>query len=89
MDVTGGLAEQVGKLPAELQPVIAALMDRIDALEKQSAADMDQLATKIIAALVPQAQALTQTVNAVADEALTVIRRLDGATLTVKLGEAA
>jgi len=86
MDLTGGLAQEVSKLPAEFQPVITALMDRIAQLEAQTAKDVDAIADKVIAAMVPQAQALTQTVNAVADQAMTLIRRLDGAQVTVKLG---
>ena len=85
LDVTGGLAKAVGKLPAEFQPVLNSLMDRIAELERQSAKDMDALADKVIAALVPQAQAITQTVNAVADQTLTLLRQVDGATITINL----
>ena len=86
LDVTGGLAEQVAKLPAEMQPILSALMDRIAALEAQTAKDTEAIADKVIAALVPQLQALTQTANAVAGEAMAIIRRIDGAAVTVKLG---
>ena len=81
-----GLKAAVAELPAEIQPVLSALMDRIDALEAKEAADLNALADKVIAALTPQLQAITQTVNAVADQAMTVIRRVDGAQITVKLG---
>lgn len=81
-----GLKAAVAALPGEVQPVLTALMDRIDALEAKEAADLDALADKVIAALTPQLQAITQTVNAVADQAMTIIRRVDGATVTVKLG---
>lgn len=91
MDVTGGLAKEVAALPAELQPVLTAAFDRCAALEAKIAADENALANKIIAALVPQAQAMTQTVNAVGDEftqlirqALKLIGRVDG--LSIKLG---
>lgn len=81
-----GLKAAVAALPAELQPVLSALMGRIDALEAKEAADLDALADKVIAAVIPQLQAMTQTVNAVADQAMTLIRRVDGASMTVKLG---
>lgn len=88
MDVTGGLSEAVKNLPVEARPLIAEIMDRLGALEAQTAKDTEAIADKVIAALVPQVQAVTQTLNAVADEVLTVVRRIDGATITVRLGEA-
>jgi hypothetical protein len=81
-----GLKAAVAALPAEIQPILATLLDRIDALEAQTAKDTKAIADEVIAALVPQAQALTQTVNAVANQAMTLIRRIDGASMTVKLG---
>lgn len=90
MDVTGGagkqLSDAIGKLPAEIQPVFMALMDRIDQLETKTAQDISQIADKVIAALVPQAQALTQTVNTVADQGLTLIRELMARGVTIQLG---
>lgn len=91
MDVTGGLSKAVEALPAELQPILNSAFDRIAVLEAKIAADENALADKIIAALVPQAQAMTQTVNAVGDEftqlirqALKLLGRVDGA--SIKLG---
>lgn len=81
-----GLKAAVAALPAEIQPVLGALMDRIDALETQSAKDTQAIADKVLAALIPQLQAITQSVNAVADQALGVVRRIDGFTITMKLG---
>ena len=90
MDVTGGLAQEVAKLPTEIQPVVTnivqALMDRVDQLETKTAQDISQIADKVIAALVPQAQALTQTVNTVADQGLTLIRELMARGVTIQLG---
>lgn len=81
-----GIQKAMAAVPAEVQPLIQYLMDRTDQLEAQTAKDTRAIADKVIAALVPQVQAMTQTVNAVADQAMTLIRRLDGATVTVKLG---
>lgn len=83
-----GIQAALKAVPAEAQPLIKMLMDRMDALEAQTAKDAQALAAqidaaveKVIAALVPQAQAMTQTVNAVADQAMTLLRRLDGASI--------
>jgi hypothetical protein len=92
IDVTGNAGGQIAAamaaLPAEAQPLIASLMDRIDALEAKEAADLNALADKVIAAVTPQLQAITETVNGLTDQALGVVRRIDGLTLTMKLGPA-
>lgn len=81
-----GIQKAMAAAPAELQPLIQYLMDRTDALEAQAAKDTEAIADKVIAAVVPLGQAMVQTVNNVADEAMTLIRRFDGASMTVKLG---
>ena len=72
----------LSKLPAEFQPVISGLMDRIDALEAQSAKDTQAVADKLIAALTPMVKeavdsvnTLTVTVATSVDEALGLLRR--------------
>lgn len=84
MDFTGNLSGAISALPAEAQPLIKFLMDRLDALESKEAADLNALADKVIAAVVPQLQAVTQTFNAVADQTLSLLRRVDGA--SIRLG---
>ncbi len=80
MDLTGNLAGAVAALPKEvgdvLGPILKASFDRIDALEAKEASDMNALADKVIAALTPQLQAITQTVNEVGGESLALIRRI-------------
>jgi hypothetical protein len=90
MDVTKSLADAVNALGPQEKIIVTTLMDRMDALEAKSAADMASMADKVIAALVPQAQAMTQTVNAVADQATTALReflalvkRIDGAKIVL------
>lgn len=81
-----GIQAALKAAPAEVQPLLQLLMDRLDAPEAQSAKDTKAIADELIAALVPQAQAMAQTVNAVADQAMTLLRRLDGASATIRLG---
>ena len=71
-----------------------SLMDRVDALEARSAADMQRIADQIIKALAPEVQAmvdavntLTVTASAAVEEVVNTVRRVDGASVTVKLGE--
>lgn len=93
MDLTGGLAGEVAKLPAEFQPVLNALMDHIAQLEAQTAKDVDAIADKVIAGLTPsvnQAVAAVNTLTVTASAAVTEIvntaRRINGAKITVDLG---
>jgi hypothetical protein len=54
MDVTNNLGGQItaamAALPAEVQPLIQTLMDRLDALEAKTAADAANLETTALAA---------------------------------------
>ena len=54
LDVTGDLGAKItaamAALPAEVQPLIQTLMDRLDALETKSAADAANLANTALAA---------------------------------------
>lgn len=86
MDVTGGLAEQVAKLPEEIQPVLNQLLDRLDKLEAATVKDVEVIAQRVNDALVPQLQAVTQTINSVADQVMSLLRKIDGASITIKLG---
>lgn len=88
MDVTGGLAQQVSKLPAEMQPIIMAVMDRVAALEAQSAKDANAIADKLIAAILPEIQGARVEFSAAVQEMLVTVKRLNGAvvTTTVALG---
>jgi hypothetical protein len=68
-------------------------LDRIAQLETQTAKDVDAIASKVIGGLSPLVKEATDaintvalTVNATATIAQNVIRRLDGATATLKLG---
>ena len=86
MDLTGGLA---ATLPADIK----ALMDRVDALEAQSAKDVQAIADKVLAELKPMIQSMVDAVNtltvtggAAVQETMTTVRRLDGMTVIVKLG---
>lgn len=80
----------LNSIPADIK----ALMDRVDALEARSAADMQRIADQIIKALAPEVQAmvdavntLTVTASAAVEEVVNTVRRVDGASVTVKLGE--
>ena len=86
MDVTGGLA---ATLPADIK----LLMDRIDALEKQGAADGRSIAAEVIAELKPMVQqavdavnTLTLTAGASVQLLTATAQRIDGATITINLG---
>jgi predicted metal-dependent phosphoesterase TrpH len=85
MDFTNGLAQEVAKLPAELQPILVAVVDKVAEIETKTAGDIQAIAKQVIDALVPQVQAVTQTANAGISETLALIRRLDGATITIRL----
>ena len=85
MDLTGGLSQAIAALPAEAQPLVTMLMDRLDALEAQGARDSKAIADSVTAALVPQIAAMTATVNEVGGEMLTFLRRLDGASVKLTL----
>ena len=85
MDVTGGLASS---LPADIK----TLMDRIDALEKQGAIDVQSIADKVIAELKPIVQSgvdsvntFTLTAGASVQLMAATVQRLNGAVLTSKL----
>lgn len=93
IDVTGGLAQEVAKLPAELQPILSALLDRITQLETQTSKDVDAVADKIIAALTPivkqavdAVNTLTVTASSAVGEIVNTARRVNGAKLTIELG---
>ncbi len=93
MDVTGGLAGEVAKLPAELRPVMEALMDRVMQAEAQSAKDAAAIADRVLAGLAPMVQqavdgvnTLTLTVDASVQEIVGLARRIDGAKVTIALG---
>lgn len=84
---TDELVKAAQALPIEVQSVVLPILDRIGQLEAQAAKDTNAIADKVIAAVVPQIQALTETANAVADQAMSLLRRIDGASVTVKLGD--
>jgi hypothetical protein len=93
MDFTGGLSQAVSQLPAEFQPVLTAVMDRLAALEAQGAKDSQILAQQVIdgvkSAIQPAVEAVNTvalTVNASVTEITALARRIDGATFTAKLG---
>ena len=93
MDFTGGLAAAVAGLPAEFQKDFAPFIDQAAALESKTALDVNQIVDKILAGVMPRidrtceaVDTLTLTVGASAQELLTTARRIDGATVTVKLG---
>ena len=74
----------------QLGTVVSGLMDRIAALEAQSAKDTNAIADKLIAAVLPVIQAagasvdtMTLTVNASATEFLRLAKRIDGAKLVL------
>jgi hypothetical protein len=85
---------------AELQKATTAQSEKIAALEAQVAKDVNAIADKVIAALTPMmsqacasVDALTVTASSAIDEinnsvrdALEVVKRVDGATVIVKLG---
>jgi allophanate hydrolase subunit 1 len=88
MDILG-----LEKLPAEAQPIIKQLLDRVDALEAQSAKDISAIADKVIAGLGPKVDevvtavnTITLTVNASVVEITALARRIDGAKLKFELG---
>jgi hypothetical protein len=93
MDITGGLAKEIAALPAELQPIINGLLQRIDSLEAQIARDANAIADKVIEALAPRVDeavkavnTMTITVGCAADLAIRTIQRVDGMSVAVKLG---
>lgn len=80
-------------LPAEVQPIIEHLLDRIDALEARASQDVDRFADKIIAAVGPKIDSavdavntITLTVNASVVEITRLARRIDGASAIFRLG---
>lgn len=85
-DFTGGLAKAVEALPAEFQPVLTAMMDRIATLEAQGAKDIGAIADKVIAAILPEVQGMRVEFSAAVQETLVLIRRVNGLTVTVALG---
>lgn len=92
------LGDEVGLKAAQQADATAkTLIDRIAALEAQSARDVNAIADKVIAAVLPEVQKtrgsietcldnITLTVNASVTECLAMARRLDGANMTFKLG---
>ena len=70
-----GIQAALKAAPAELQPLITEMLDRMDALEAKAAADENALADKLIAAVVPQIQAITQTINEAISEVLGLARQ--------------
>ena len=93
MDFTGGLADAVSKLPAEFQKDFAPFLDQASALESKTALDVNQIVDKVIAGVMPRidktcaaVDTLTLTIGASVQELMTTVQRIDGATVTVKLG---
>ena len=86
-----GLQAALKALPAETQsalmPLLSAIFDRMDALESQTAKDTQAIADKVIAALVPQLQAVTQTANDIGGQALDLIRAVEDRGFKVTLGD--
>lgn len=88
MDILG-LQNAVNKL----QQTADEQQQKIATLESQVAKDVNQIADKVIAAVMPEVEKLRQSfdslilvVDASVTEALGVVRRINGASVTVKLG---
>ena len=92
MDVTGNLSGAVAALPKEaaeaMGPVLQAAFDRIQQLEERAATDTNVIADKVIAALVPQLQAITGTVNEIGGEALALLRQVVDNGVHIAIGKA-
>jgi Flp pilus assembly protein TadG len=78
---------------AKAQGALALMADRIAALETQTAKDVNAIADKVIAAVLPEVQGarasvdqLAVVVSASVQETLVLVRRIDGAGFTFKLG---
>lgn len=83
-----GVQKDLDTMGAQLTSALARIAD----LEAQTAKDVDAIADKLIAALLPEAQAarasvdqLTVVCSASVTEVLALARRIDGAALSFKL----
>lgn len=78
---------------AKAQTSLVAMADRVQALETQAARDVNAIADKVIAAVLPEVQGarasvdqLTLVASASVQETLVLVRRIDGAAFTFRLG---
>lgn len=88
-----GIQSALKAAPAELQPLLDHLLDRVDALETRGVDDVKSIASQVIAGLSPMVKQATDAVNtltivasASVTEVTALIRRIDGARFTLKLG---
>ena len=93
IDVTGGMAQAIARLPQEMQPVLTALMLSMTDLETKAAKDESAIAQQVIDGLAPMVKqavdgvnTLTLTLDASVQEIVTLARRIDGMSVSVKLG---